>query len=240
MKLLLAIVWLLVGGAISAAVYWGFLIMPVSTVLALITSAILGLVTLVLVGMTVSGTFDILTSGVSVSGFKRAWRSVPAIVPAALIVLLVWWMTSRAELWVGQRSGPISAWFIARFGWDDISWLFTAIRYVAAWFRWVIALMFALSLIAGVHAIGWRALAQPAWVRRALAPRSLLVATICFVVLIALPWMYLVPWRPTSLPATGIELAFITTKLATAAVLFAAGIVLIAREASRSTHDPAV
>ena len=72
-----------------------------------------------------------------------------------------------------MRSGQISAWFIARFGWDDVSWLFTAIRYVAQWLRWVIAALLALSLMAGFVAIGWRALAQAAWIRRALRPRAI-------------------------------------------------------------------
>ena len=42
-----------------------------------------------------------------------------------------------------------------------------------------------------------------------------------FAVLIALPWLYLVPWRPAGLPATSIELAFIVAKLSVTAILMA-------------------
>ena len=61
---------------------------------------------------------------------------------------------------------------------------------------------------------------------------ALLVATVCFVVLIAVPWIYLVPWRPKELPASSVEAAFIAAKLSLSAVLFAIGAALIAREAS--------
>ena len=98
--------------------------------------------------------------GASIAGVKRALRVDPRRVPAALIVLVIWWLANRAEVWIAMRSGQINAWFIARFGWDDVSWLFTAIGYVADWFRWVIAALLALSLMAGFVAIGWRALAQ--------------------------------------------------------------------------------
>ncbi len=122
-----------------------------------------------------------------------------------------------------------------------MSWLFTAIHYAALWFRWVVAAMLALSLIAGIVAIGWPALGQRAWLGRALRPRTLAAATFWFVLLIALPWLYVVPWRPTTLPASSVELAFIVVKLSVSAVLFAIGLALIAYQASRPpgpTTDP--
>lgn len=238
MRLLIAALWILVGGGIAGGVYWVFLITPVSTALALIASAALALVCVALVGLIANGAIEIWLRGWSFAGVKRALRSIPAIAPAALIVLLVWWMTTRGELWVAQRNGQISAWFIARFGWDDISWLFTAIRYVATWLRWVLAAMLALSLMAGVLAVGWHALTQAAWLRRAVRPRGLLAATLWFAGLIALPWVYLVPWRPDNLPASSLELTFISVKLSLAAVLFAVGFALIAREAAAIPPTP--
>ena len=234
MKFLLATLWILLGAAATAGVYWGFLITPESTIWTLMLSAVLAIAALAMAGLTANGTIAILRSGLSAPGMARALKAVPAVIPAALIVVVVWWMTARLETWVALRNGQISAWFIARFGWDDIAWLFTTIRYLAQWFRWVIAALLVLSLLAGVLAVGWRALAQAAWIRRALHPRTLIVATLAFVVLVALPWMYLVPWRPKGLPASAVEFAFIAAKLSLAAILAAVGAALIAREASDS------
>jgi hypothetical protein len=234
MRLILASLWILAGAALTAGAYWSFLITPESTIWSLLVSAILALVALALVGWTMNGAILVGWQGASIAAVQRAWRSIPAVIPAALLVALVWWMTGRAEMWVALRSGQISAWFIANFGWSDISWVFTAVNYVAAWFRWVIAALLAVSLMAVVVSRGWRALARPAWLRQALGPRTVIVATVWFVVLIALPWLYLVPWRPQNLPPTSLEFAFIVAKLSVAAVLFAVGAALMIFEASKA------
>jgi hypothetical protein len=233
MRLILAALWILAGAALTAGAYWGFLITPESTIWSLMTSALLAIVTLAFAGLTASGAILMWWQGASIAGVRRAWRSIPGVIPAALIVLVIWWLAQRAEAWLTMRSGPISAWFIARFGWSDVSWLFAGLGYVADWFRWVIAGLLALSLMAGFVAIGWRALAQAAWLRRALNPRAVAVATLWFVGLIALPWMYLVPWRPQNLPPTSIEFLFIVAKLSLSAALFAVGTALMIYEASR-------
>ena len=66
------------------------------------------------------------------------------------------------------------------------------------------------------------------------APRTRwLLGAAFFALFVAVPWMYLVPWRPRGIPATSAELAFIGAKLAVAAILFAVGAAIIIREASR-------
>ena len=107
------------------------------------------------------------------------------------------------------------------------------LHYVAIWLRWVLAALLATSLMAGVLASGWPSLHQPSWIRRALRPRAIIIATAAFALFVAVPWMYLVPWRPRGIPATSAELAFIGAKLAVAAILFAVGAAIIIREASR-------
>lgn len=233
MKLALATLWILIGGAIAGGLYWAFLITPVSTTLALAATALLAIAVLCIAGAVINGTIEIVSRGFSASGLRRVVTYLGSIIPAGLIVLLLWWLTSRVELSVAQYSGQISAWFIARLGWDDMSWLFTTISYAAMWFRWVLGGMLALSLMAAMLTSGWSAAGRPSWIGHALRPRALLLATLAFVLFIALPWMYLVPWRPAGIPATSVELAFIVTKLSVAAVLAAAGLALIAREASR-------
>ena len=238
MRLALATLWILAGGALTAGVYWAFLITPESTIWTLMVSAALALIALALVGLTASGAITMWWHGASAASVRSAARSVPGVVPAALIVLVIWWIANRAETWVAMRSGQINAWFIARFGWDDMSWLFAGIGYAADWFRWVFAGLLALSLMAGFVAIGWRGLTQAAWFRRALRPRAIAAATLWFGGLIALPWIYLVPWRPAGLPPTSIEFAFIVAKLSIAAILFAIGAALMVYEASRPPVSP--
>lgn len=239
MRLVLATLWILIGSAVTGGVYWLFLITPESTVWTLIASALLALAALLLAGFTVSGAIALWESGPSMAGIRRAVRAIPAAIPAAVIVWGLGWLATYASTWIAMRSGSINAWFIAQFGWDDVSWLFGGIRYTILWFRWVLAAVLACSLIAGVVAIGWPAFRQAAWLRRAVRPRTLVAATLWAIVLIALPWTYLVPWRPKQLPASSIEFAFIVAKLSIAAIVLAIGAALIAREASRPAAVPA-
>jgi hypothetical protein len=238
MRLALATLWIMVGCVLTATVYWAFLITPESTVWALVMSAMLAIAAFALVGLTATGAIAMWWHGASIAGVKRALNSVHGVIPAAVIVWLIWWLAHRVEVWMTMRSGPINAWFIARFGWGDMSWLFAAIGLAADWFRWVIAALLALSLMAGFVAIGWRALTQPAWVFRALRPRTIAAATLWFGALIALPWMYLVPWRPASLPPTSVEFAFIVAKLSLSAILLAVGAALVTYEASHVPVSP--
>lgn len=233
MRFVVSIVTLLVGAALCGGFYWTFLTTPESTAWALAASAVLLVLALLTAAITVNIVIEIWTHGPSAAGVGRAARSLPSTLPAIAIVLALWWMTTAGERWMAMRSGQISAMFIARFGMADISWLFTMVRYVAVWFRWVLAALLAVSLMAGFLSVGWAAIRQSAWLRRALDPRAIIVATVTFVAFIVLPWLYLVPWRPRGLPATSVELAFITAKLALAAVLLALGVAIIIREASR-------
>jgi hypothetical protein len=238
MKLALATLWILLWAAGTAGVYWGFLNTPESTIGALVLSAVLALITLALAGFTATGAIAIASDGVSLGNLRRAARAIPAVAPAAVIVVALWWIAGGIDTRMALNSGPISAWFIARLGWDDVSWLFTAVGYLALWLRWVVAGLLALSLMAGILAGGWRALAQGEWIRRAVRPRALATATLWFAAFIVLPWLYLVPWRPAGLPATSIEMVFIVGKLGAAALIMALGAALIVHEAVR-TRPPA-
>ncbi len=232
MRLVTVTLWILAGAALAGGAYWSFLITPESTISSLAVSALLLLVAGFLVALTISGAIVGWQSGISPSHVRAAVAGVPSIVPAALIVALIWWLTGSVTDRVTIYSGQINAWFIATFGWDDVSWLFTGITWVALWLKWVVASMLAMSLMAGIVITGWRALAGAAWLRHALAPIHLGIATLIFVVLIAAPWIYLTPWRPEGLPATSVELAFIIAKLAATALLMALGGALIIRQAS--------
>lgn len=238
MRFALATLWILIGSALAAGIYWIFLITPESTVWSVIASGLLAIAALLMAGLTASFTIELLSHGFSMAGVRRALRAIAGAIPAAVILFVLWWLTTGAEAWVGLRSGQINAILIARFGWDDVSWLFTIVHRAAQWVRWVVGALLALSLIAGFAAIGWSALTQAAWLRRALRPRTLLVATFWFVLLIALPWIYLVPWQPKGIPGSSMEFAFIVAKLSVAAMLFATGAMLLAYAASGSSAPP--
>jgi hypothetical protein len=238
LRFALAALWILLGSAITFGLYWTFLITPESTIWTVIASGLLALASLLMAGFTASGAIALLSHGPSMPAVRRAVRAIGGAIPAAIIVFVLWWLTTRAEAWVAMRSGQISAMFIARFGWDNISWLFAIVHRTAQWVRWLVAAVLSLSLIAGMVAVGWSAIAQTVWLRRALRPRGLIAATLWFVALIALPWMYLVPWRPRALPASSVEFAFIVAKLSVSAILFAIGATMIAYEASRTPVSP--
>lgn len=222
MRLLIVTAWILGGAGVAGGVYWGFLNTPESTVWALALSAVLLLSTLFVIGATVNGAILLWTRGPSRSLLMQAARQAPAVVPAALLVIAIWWLAVHAETWVALRSGAINAWFIARFGWDDVSWLFAMVRYGSIWVRWLVAGLLSIWLMASLlHGAKHRV----SIVRVGLA-------SLWFAILIVVPWAYLVPWRPAGLPATSVEPAFIGAKLLVAAVVMAGGAALIVREAS--------
>lgn len=238
MRLALVTAWILVGAAMTAAAYWALLNTPESTVLALASSALLVVMTLALLSFTLNGAIALWVDGPSSAALSRSFRRIPAVVPALIVFALCWWIAQALDGWVALHSGEINAWFIAAFGWADMSWLFAAIRAFTTWLRWVIGGLLALSLMGVMTSIGWRAGIGLQWLRRSLRPRTLIVATLWFIALIALPWIYLVPWRPAWVSPTGAELTFIVSKLSVAAILMAAGVALMIHEVMRVPQPP--
>lgn len=232
MRLATITLWILLGAALTAAAYWSFLITPESTIWMLLVSAVLLLTTGFVVGLTLGGAIIGWRDGVSARLLRAAIAAVPAVLPAALLVGATWWLTGRLTNLVAINSGPINAWFIATFGWDDVAWLFTGIDWLALWLRWVVAPVLALAVMARVITGGWRELTRVAWLRHGLAPGNVAVATLLFAAFVAVPWLYLAPWRPTGLPATTLELVFIVVKLSVVTVLMATGAALIIRRAT--------
>jgi hypothetical protein len=208
-------------GALTGGAYWAFLNTPESTIWTLMLSAALAIVSLTLLAITVNGAIAAWSNGVSRDTLRRALARIPAIVPAALIVVMAWWLAGSVTGWVSAHSGEISAWFIARLGWSDVSALFTGIEWAGWWIRWILTPMIALSLMAGA-------------LRRGVSPLRLALATVWFLLLVAAPWVYFAPWKPAGLPPTTVEPLFIAAKLAVAAIVMAIGAALMIREAART------
>lgn len=230
--------WILIGAAVTGGAYWGFLNTPESTAFALAASVLLVLLTVALLSATINGAISLWVNGPSTFALTRSLRVIPAVIPALLVFALTWWLAYQLDTWVALRSGEINAWFIATFGWDNMSWLFSAIGFFTTWLRWVFGSLLALSLMAGMAVIGWRAVIRTQWFRRGLRVRTLIAGTLWFVALIALPWLYLVPWRPNWVSPTGGELAFIVGKLSVAAILMAMGVALMIYEVTRLPLPP--
>jgi hypothetical protein len=212
--------WLLLGAAAIGGLFWAFLNTPESNALMLALSALLLLAMVVECALVVNAAV-LLANGdgfaASVAGGARRihWFLVAAI-PAALLI----WAVLRGDAWVARHSGEINAWFIARFGWSDVSALFRAQEYLSVWIRWVLLPVTALAALAAMLRAG--SAAPRLWLRTAWHWRPLLIATVAFVVLIALPWRAAF-WRPQNLPATWVEPAFAGVRLALIAITAAIG-----------------
>jgi hypothetical protein len=223
--------WLLIGTAAAAGVYWGFLNTPESTVPALLLSAALAVATLVLVGISVNAASLAWSRGWSALVIRRSVFGVPAFLVAAIIAGVIWWVTGRALAWVEAYSGQISAWFIARIGWADASPLFNTITWGGRWLQWVVGPLLALSLLGSMLAGEWRS-DHWRWIGRGFSPFRLTFATLWVAIFVAVPLMYVVPLRPRSLPPTMVEVVFVAAKLGLVAILIAIGVALLVREST--------
>lgn len=222
---------MLAGATVTGAIYWGLLNTPESTAWMLALSVILAALAAVVAALTI-GVVLLAWSGQTEPRAlaMRAARGLPAGVPPVLLVALVWWLVLRGTTWVDAHSGEISAWFIARFGWSDVQWLFTTTAWIAWWLQWVVAPFVALVWWRSILVGGWRP--TGALVREALRPMGVLVATAIVLLLVWMPWTQLVPWRPRSLAPGTMELLFVAAKLGVVILLSAIGWSLVARTAA--------
>ena len=222
----------LLGGALaSAALYWGFLNTPESTAWMLALSAFLLFSALVVASIAIGTVLLAWHSGrVARPVVVGALRGLPACVLPALLLIAVWGLVLRGDAWVSTYSGEISAWFIARLDWSDVSWLFRALDWVSLWLRWVVAPFIALVWWRSILVRGWKP--TGALVRESLHPLGVLVATVIVGALVWAPWTQLAPWRPRGVTPGTIELVFVGVKLGLVAVLSALGWSLVARTAA--------
>ena len=139
----------------------------------------------------------------------------------------------RGDQWIAQKSGEISAWFIAQFGWSDITPLFRAQSYLSIWLRWVLLPITALTALASLLSGG--SLAPRAWLGRAWHWRTLLVATLAFIVLVALPWQAAF-WTQEKLPPTWVQPTLAGLRLGAIAISMGLGVAIMVLVATRATE----
>lgn len=211
-RLALLTAWLIAGGAAVGGLFWVFLNTSEADVLRLALSAVLGLAIVVVAGIVVNTALLFAAGDPFRVSLRNAWRSLHAFAVAALVVGAAAWATLSADEWVARHAGEVSAWFIARFDWSDVTVLFTAERYLSTWFRWVVVPAAALTGLATfVRRRRWRAAARSMFA--AWRWRPLLVITAAFVVLMALPWRLAAGADPGQLPPTWVQPAVAVLRL---------------------------
>ena len=233
-RLLRTALSLLLGALVVFGLYWLLLNTPESNALALISSAVLVVLIIASAALFVNTALGLAAGTPLAASVAAAANGVHWVVVAAVPALLLWWAIVRADRWVVDHAGEINAWFIARYGWSDISSLFRAEVWVSRWLRWSLIPLIALALAGalldgGVPGVAGR------W-RRALGLRSLAIAVLAFIVLVALP-LPLITWRP-QLPPTWLEPAAAAARLGAVAILWIAGaalLVLLAAPARSAT-----
>lgn len=232
--------WLMVGAAVIGGLYWGFLNTPESNVLMLVVSAVLVLLMLGVAAFVVNVAILVALGKALTFSLGAGARRIAWFVIAALPVVLLTWAILRGDTWVSQKSGEISAWFIARFGWADISALFRAQSYLSIWLRWVLLPVTAIAILTAFLQHGARGVAPSRWLGAAWHWRTLLISTVAFAVFVALPWRA-VYWSQEKLPPTWVQPVVAGLRLSLVGVAFALGaavvVFTIARQSSRvATH----
>lgn len=226
------IAWLFTGAVITGALYWTLVNTPDSNVLMLTGSALVVLGIIAVGATTVGGAVHLARGGQWSRGMLRTGlATLPRFVVSLAPMLLVAWLSGRAMSWLDAHGGETSAWFIARLGWADVSWLIAGAEWALAWVRWIAGPWLGLTLFVAVTDPGRQAGVFRGWAAAACRWRPLALATLWFIVLIALPWRLAV-WRPGGLPPTWVEPALAGLRLILVALAMATGAALIVREAA--------
>ena len=169
--IIMASSWMAAGGGLLAALYWLFLNTPESNRLTLAGSALLVLAMVAIAAVTVNGAI-LLSQGATFGvAARRGLTGTHWFVVAAIPVVLGWVLTRRVDAWMTTHSGEISAWFIATFGWSDVTTLFRIESWVSRWVRWVAFPVAAISLLS---AFFHRTVGDLRWLKRAWSWRTLL------------------------------------------------------------------
>lgn len=233
-RVLVIVSWLLAGHTLLAAGYWGLLNVPESSVWMLALSALLCLVLIVGAGwIDMTAAFAWLPGVPLRHACRRGAAAVPGFVLGLVVYAAIWWAVDATREWTGVRSGEIDAWLMMRMASPNAAWVHRAIAIALAILRDIVGLSVAVSLAIFVGAGGVRELARARWVRAAFSRRQVATIALAVVLLIAIP-LRAIYWRPASLPASGVEVAFVSVKLLVIAVLITLGWAYVLRAGMES------
>jgi hypothetical protein len=242
-RLLTATVWLLVGHAVLAGIYWTLLNVPESNVLMLGASATLGLVLLVGGAIVEGAAVRRLAGGVAARltlgrSLGQSLGSVPAFVVALVIYAAFSIIAARLALWHETHAGEIDAWLIAHGDWTRTAWLHRGFTLALDFLRDVLGLSLATGAFAAMVLGGVGDLLGRSWIWRAWSPKRLIVVTAAVVGLIWWPWQA-ASWRPASLPPTFVQPLFAAVKLGLIAVVMHIGWAIVLWSATLRRTSPA-
>jgi hypothetical protein len=263
----LAIVaWLALGHAVLAALFWGLLQVPESTVFMVALSALL--VALFLVVAAWVEVFALLRShavhrtggagssaaagGAGSDGTTGGAGPAPAnkeagriqtmvrAVPAFLVALAVFGVffgaTGRAAAWLTAHRGEIDAWMIAHLKTVRTAPLHATLAWILWFVRCGLGLSISLAVLQQLATCGLGSLRRFTWLAAGLRPARVALVALWILVFVWLPWQG-VYWRPRSLPPTWLEPAFVTAKLLVIYVLANVGWALALRTAGKTVDS---
>ncbi len=237
-RMLGATVWLFVGHAALAGLYWALLNVPESNVLALSLSALL--VLLLVVGACIVDVTGLLW-------LRPEWRFRAAlarsirVLPVFLLALAMWWAVSwfvgRYEARYLVNKGELDAWLIAHFNITRNAWLQRLMPILFAFVRDVLGVSLAVSLVAAAAVGSFFDIFRFRWLLRALSPVQLVIIAVAVAGLIWLPGQG-VYWRPAWIRSSSMELAFIGVKLTVLGLIAHLGWALILWAPHDSARGP--
>jgi hypothetical protein len=237
-RTLVIAVWLAIGAAVLGGLYWAFLNTPESNVFTLSLSAALVALMLAIAAL-VANVAVLLALGKSFrESLPMGGRRVGWFVVTAAPVALLTWAIQGSEGWVAHKSGEISAWFIARFGWANPTPFFTVHNYLSVWLRWVALPVTAIALLSATLQHGTRGVMSSGWMRAAWHWRTLAIGTLAFVLLIALPWQA-ARWSQDRLPATWVQPAAAAARLSLIVLSVAIGTAIMIYATARQSTGTA-
>lgn len=231
--LVAATLWVLSGFVAGGGLFWAFLNTPESTIFTLALSLMLVLLLYVVAAVTTSGLVLGWSRGWTRASLVRSPSGLGLFVLPLALTALSWWLTGRALNWLDAHEGQISAWFIARLDWADVSWLLNGVRYAGQAFRWIVVPFVALVWLSHLLLHGARPIFTRATLARAAAPHRLALAGVVAAVTIWLPLRYALYWIPSGLPPSWMEPAVAAAKFGVMAVVAALGVGLIGALAAR-------
>jgi hypothetical protein len=201
---------LAIGYAMTAALYWALLNIPESNVLALLVSAVLVLLVAIAGGVTTGMALALAQGARSADAGRRAIAALPSFFAGVVIFGALWWLTGFAEAWWRGHRGEVDAVFLRYMGTARTGPLHQSVLWVIFLARWALGLSVVAALIAAGISGG-----RLATIGRDLRSiRMIALGAACAGVIAVTQGLWrLVFWRPQGLPASGVELVFVTAKL---------------------------
>jgi hypothetical protein len=226
---------LAIGYAITVALFWALLNVPESSAAALTLSAALAILVAVAAGLTTATAVGLVAGGSWRDTGQRALKALPGFLAGLMIFAILWWITGAADAWWRGHRGEVDAVFLRYLGTARTGLVHEGVFQTTWLVRWALGLSAVAGLVAawtigGTHTAvrGLRAAVQ-------IVP---LLAMVIAALIVGKGLSRLVYWRPKTIPANWLELAFVAIKLSVLYLLaiVMAAIVLAAFQRAISSH----